>query len=263
MTDQTKPRTNPLFISSIKKAFSVIEAFDLGAQSLSLTEISKKTKLNKSAAQRYIHTLEELGYIEKNEMTKEYRLTIKNIFPASVYFSGNQLIHLASPYILQLRKKFNARFGMSVLFDNKVVYLIALLNNQRTFHSDYPGFHVPVYCTSSGRMFMSYEKQENVVQQLKQTQRVALTHATKTSIEEILHEINIAQKQNYCITDEEYTLGHINLSVPIFKSPGQIIACLVAVVQKSELNMQQFTNEILPEMQETARIISTSIGSQN
>lgn len=253
------PKHNTLFINSIEKAFLVLNAFDTKTASLSLTEITQRTGLNKSAAQRYIYTLETLGYLEKHPQKKHYQLTINNLFSASAFLSQNELISIASPYIVQLREKFNARFGMSVLWQDKIVYLIALRSHHEVYSTDYPGFQVPVYCTTSGRMFLSGLFDEDIRERLQNMSRIALTPRTLTSVDEILEEIIKAREAGYCVSKDEYALGHINLAIPIKPTQGDIQACLVCVAQKNQWTEAQLFSSILPEMSESARVISSKL----
>ena len=62
-SNQNKDR---LFVESVEKAFKVLEAFRSDKVDLSLVEIISRTGLNKSAAQRFTHTLHRLGYLKKD-----------------------------------------------------------------------------------------------------------------------------------------------------------------------------------------------------
>src|SRR5262249_5632119 len=54
----TMKREDPLYVRSIEKAFRVLTAFGTGHASLSLSQIAAAAELDKSAAQRFTHTLE-------------------------------------------------------------------------------------------------------------------------------------------------------------------------------------------------------------
>jgi DNA-binding IclR family transcriptional regulator len=66
----TDRRPDPLFVHSLQRALMVLEAFDSTARNLSLSDLSRKTGLNKSAVQRFLFTWEALGYLEKDTDTK-------------------------------------------------------------------------------------------------------------------------------------------------------------------------------------------------
>ena len=248
-----------LYVGSVEKAFEVLQLFDINVLNLSLSEIVEQTSLNKSAAQRYVHTLEKLGYLFKNPDTKRYQLTIKNLFPASGYLNSNELIRIAAPHLVQLRLQLNARIGLSVLWEGRVVYLIALQSSKEASQYDYPGFNVPVYCTTSGRMFLTNNDVEENRDYLSKMERIERTHTTKTDVDEILACIATAKKQGFCTTDQEYRVGHLNMCVPVVHGINSIKACIVCVVRNSEWSMQELEKSALPKLQEASRLISGGI----
>ena len=54
-----------LLVQSVEKALRVLQAFDGGTRFLGLTEIAARCGVDKSAAQRFAHTLHLAGYLEK------------------------------------------------------------------------------------------------------------------------------------------------------------------------------------------------------
>jgi IclR family pca regulon transcriptional regulator len=255
MGDEAKE--NALFVASVAKAFDVLEVFRGGGKSLSLTDIIKRTNMGKSAVQRYLFTLEELGYIQKSSITKTYQLSIKNLSLAGGFLSQNIMIQAANPHLVELRKKLDARIGLSVMADNKIIYLIPLQSRSEAFQNDYPGFEVPIYCTTSGRVFLSCCSNEEALNTLENQDITQRTLTTKTDIASIMREIEKAKINGYCITEQEYIHGQLNIAVPIFQGSHLISACIVVVVPASQWDVDKVTKEVLPLLMDSARQIGT------
>src|SRR5262245_40911970 len=66
-----------LFIASLEKALRVLYAFRDRPRSLSLTDIAAATGLGMSAAQRFVHTWQTLGYLRKDPRSRRYALAPK------------------------------------------------------------------------------------------------------------------------------------------------------------------------------------------
>jgi IclR family pca regulon transcriptional regulator len=249
-------KDNALYVASVDKAFKVLETFQLGSKTLTLTDIIQRTNMGKSAVQRYLFTLENLGYIQKLPQSKSYQLSIKNLTLASGFLFKNPLIQAANPHLVQLRKKLDARIGLSVISNNKIIYLIPLQSSNEAFQNDFPGFDVPIYCTTSGRVFLSRLENSEVYNILNNQNIVSRTPNTKTDINSIIEEIERVRVLGYCVTDQEYLLGQLNLSVPITLENKSIVACIVGVVPASQWSIDKVTTELLPLFQESARQIS-------
>lgn len=59
-------RSGALFVQSVEKAMNVLSAFHHSDGPLTLSEIAARAGLDRSAAQRMVHTLRTLGYIERD-----------------------------------------------------------------------------------------------------------------------------------------------------------------------------------------------------
>jgi DNA-binding IclR family transcriptional regulator len=69
------------FIESLSRGLSVLSALARSPVPLSLTELADQVGLSRSTMQRLTHTLLHLGYLDRDEETKKYRLG-----PRSLHF---------------------------------------------------------------------------------------------------------------------------------------------------------------------------------
>ena len=91
---------DPLFVQSAEKAFRVLTAFSAARPTMSLSQLAVATGLEKSAAQRFAHTLERLGYLRKDAHTKHFELTTRTLAPAYRFTQSNPLMRRALPYLV-------------------------------------------------------------------------------------------------------------------------------------------------------------------
>jgi DNA-binding IclR family transcriptional regulator len=61
------------FSKSLEKGLNILTLFNRDVPVLTQSEIAKILGLNMTSTYRYINTLVELGYLEKNAKTKEIR----------------------------------------------------------------------------------------------------------------------------------------------------------------------------------------------
>jgi len=249
---------NRLFVDSVGKAFEVLEAFSSNYSDLSLLDIMSVTGLNKSAAQRYTYTLNKLGYLRKNDATRRYSLSNKVLESANNFLSVDTLVNTATPYIVELRRELGMRIGVGCLHGNMAMYLIPLQSNKMAFKTAHPGFKVPLYCTSTGRVLLAYRDNEEVKQMLNCCDRKKSTPHTITEIDRIMDEIKKVRKQGFCITDQELITADINIATAIFNSKGEVIATVTASGSKNKWTREALENDISVLIMEVARAISST-----
>ena len=246
-----------LFVGSVKKAFLVLEAFQSDTPDLSLNEIITRTNLNKSAAQRFTHTLQVLGYLDKDPSSKRYSLSKKVLKSANSFLRVDTLVNRASPNIIALRRQLNMRIGVGCLNGENAMYLIPLQSNRAAFRTAHPGFEVPVFCTSTGRALLAYQPKDIAREIIENSKRKQYTPFTMTDVDAIMAEIELAQQNGYSITDQELITADINIATPIFDSKGVAVATVTASGSKSNWSKKELENEVAFLVMETARAIST------
>src|SRR5215469_8395482 len=77
--------SNPLFVNSLEKGVRVLYAFGGNESRLRAAEIARAAGLDTSAAQRFIFSLQALGFLEKDERTKHYKLSARLLDFAYLY----------------------------------------------------------------------------------------------------------------------------------------------------------------------------------
>ncbi|WP_338532099.1 helix-turn-helix domain-containing protein [Nitratireductor thuwali] len=71
-SEQELHADDPLFVQSIARAMQVLSSFHQAGRPLTLNEIAAAAGIGKSAAQRVVHTLKTLGYIERDADDRGY-----------------------------------------------------------------------------------------------------------------------------------------------------------------------------------------------
>ena len=245
-----------LFVGSVEKAFKVLEAFGADRRDLGLMEIVARSGLNKSAAQRFAHTLYRLGYLEKDPSSRRYMLSKRVLESANSFLRVDPLVNKAMPHIAELRRQIDARVGLACPHGMSAMYLIPLQSNRVVFRTTHPGHKIPLYCTTTGRVLLAHRGEEEARAFIESRDRPKVTPMTITDVERIMQEIARARARGYCITDQENRMGDINAAAPVFDGDGNVIATVVAACSKSEWAREEVVAKVVPLVMQTARTIS-------
>lgn len=256
--EKSEKNKDRLFVGSVEKAFSILEAFGPDRRDLGLVEIMSRTNLNKSAAQRFTHTLLRMGYLKKDGASRRYALSKKVLESANNFLSVDPLVNRATPHIVDLRRQLDMRVGIGCLHGYNAMYLIPLKSNIAAFRTAHPGFEVPIYCTSTGRTLLAFRPEQEAREMIDSCNRPKHTPFTITSVEEIMSEIAKVRNNGYCITDQELVTADINIAAPIFDSSGYAVATVTASGSRSKWTRKNLETKAAFLVMETARAISTT-----
>ncbi|CAN5152561.1 IclR family transcriptional regulator [soil metagenome] len=253
------PLASPLFNQSLEKGLAVLRSFDSAHRTLTLTELAALTGMNKSSAQRTVHTLQEMGYVGKHPQTRRFQLLPKVIELGFNYLISHPLIRVANPYLSQLANASGETASLTEPVGLEMVYLAQLVTAKFIPVHTPVGMRIPMYCTSSGRAWLSTLPDDQVRDMLTASTRVARTTATLTDVEAIFERIALCRQVGYASNCEELFLGDMGIGSPILDSQGHAVGAVHLAPPTSRWTMEEAQKKLAPMVIECARAISQSI----
>ena len=83
------------------------------------------------------------------------------------------------------------------------------------------GTHVPFYCTASGKTYLASLTPKNRRTMVESLHLKNLTINTVNSIEPLMQELALVQKQGFALDNEEFYDGMIAIAVPVLDPKGR------------------------------------------
>jgi DNA-binding IclR family transcriptional regulator len=257
----TEPqRPDPLFNQSLEKGLEVLRAFNAVHRTLTLAELAELTGMTKSSAQRTIHTLERLGYVDRHPQTRRFRLTPEVMEIGYNYLAADALIPVASPFLSQLANASGETASLTEPVGLDMVYVAQLMTAKHIPVLTPVGMRIPMYCTSSGRAYLSTLPDERVRAVLDASARVPRTPATLTNVDAIFERVVACRSVGYACNEEELFLGDMGIGAPIVNNRGVAVGAIHVSPPASRWTMAEAQKKLGPLVVECAWAISRSIG---
>lgn len=251
-------RGDALHVASVAKAFRVLEAFGRTITDLSLMEIAEITGLDKSATQRFAHTLWQLGYLEKDERTRRFRLGKPVLDLSFYYLRSNALIELATPALVDLRNSCGERANFSLYDQTTTIYVIRQQTKREYFDSSLIGRRIPVFCTAGGRAILSQLSDEEAAEVIRRSELTPRTRYTVTDPARIMEKIHEARESGFAIAVEETVLGEITIGAAVTDTNGRPIAAVHIAASTNDWDAAAFRERFAAQLMETAQSLSRS-----
>jgi DNA-binding IclR family transcriptional regulator len=253
------PVADPLFNQSLEKGLAVLRAFDAAHRTLTLGELAELAGMSKGSAQRTVHTLQVLGYIGKHPQTRRFQLLPKVIELGFNYLAAHPLIRIAHPYLSQLANASGETASVTEPVGLEMVYVSQLVTSKFIPMLTPVGMRIPMYCTSSGRAYLSRLPDTQVRELLEASTRAPRTPATLTDVDAILARIEECRQIGYAVNCEELFLGDMGVGAPIHNNRGQAIGAVHLSPPSSRWTLEEARRKLAPLVIECARAISESI----
>ena len=250
---------DPLFNQSLAKGLMVLRAFDLAHRTLTLGEVARLTDMSKGSAQRAVHTLEILGYIGRDERSRGFRLLPKVVELGFNYLASHPLVRLAHPYLAQLAQASGETASLTEPVDRHMLYLSQIMTTQSIPVLTPIGMRIPMYCTSSGRAYLSCLGTEEARRILETSTRERRTPVTQTSVEDILRGLQQSRRLGYAVNCEELFLGDMGIAAPVVDRFGQAVGAVHLSPPTSRWSLEEATSRLAPLVLQCARSVSDSL----
>ena len=249
-------RDDPLMVRAVEKAFRVLTTFDASHPRQTLTQIATRTELDRSAAQRFIHTLTQLGYLRKDARTKSYELTPKALSLAYQYSRSSPLVLRTHPYLSHLNRTTEETISLTVLDDADIIYLSRYLSPNVLDTDVNVGSRLPAYCTAGGLALLSVLSDAQVDDLLDRSQLRAITPKTIYDREGIWRQIRLVRERGFSLVQEQIYSGDISIACPIVSSDRETVAAVSLGASKFRYDEDAIVQRFIPTLIATSRSMS-------
>jgi IclR family pca regulon transcriptional regulator len=240
----------------VEKAFAVLGAFSAEHRVQGLVEIAAAARLTPGSAQRCVHTLVQLGYLQRVARLRGWALTSKTLAIGYPYLAGHTVLEQATMHLADLNHATGESVSLSEPDGVEMVFIARFPSHKRFFIHMSVGRRLPMYCTAAGRAYLSALPKEEVRALLEHSQLRKLTPHTLQDVPQILAIIDAARELGYAWANQECYLGDLTIGAPIVGKDGRPVAAVNLSGPTSRWSLAELRERLAPLLLETARAAS-------
>src|SRR3954453_5080635 len=109
-------------VPSVEKCFQILELFQDAGSHLSLSEVLKATRVQKTTAFRILSPLERSGYVSKDPVNGKYQPGLRLIELSARFLSSQGILKIIRPYMEELQRQFSETVCLALRKGDKVLY---------------------------------------------------------------------------------------------------------------------------------------------
>jgi IclR family transcriptional regulator, pca regulon regulatory protein len=254
---------DPLFNQSVEKAFAVLGVFSAERRVQGLAEIAAAAQMTTGSAQRCVHTLVQLGYLQRVARLHGWALTSKTLAIGYPYLAGHVILEQATIHLADLNHATGESVSLSEPDGVDMVFIARFPSHKRFFIHMSVGRRLPMYCTASGRAYLSALPKAEVRAILERSRLRKLTPHTLRDIPRILEIIDAARELGYAWANQECYLGDLTIGAPILGKDGRPVASVNLSGPTSRWNLAELRERLAPLLLETARAASGRVATSH
>jgi IclR family transcriptional regulator, acetate operon repressor len=259
LSDSSKPdQERDYSVRAVERVCAILNLLQNSIDGVSLIDVAGATGLPKSSVFRYLWTLEEYRYVERDLESGVYRLGLG--------FLGMQSRQLevlrqrARPWLEKLRDQFDETLNLGILDGDAVTYLEIIESRRGVRLAAKRGDRDPLYSTALGKAIAADLPETSVRDLLQQSGMEPRTPNTITNIDDFISELARIRRVGYAMDNGENEIDGRCVAVPIPDSPLPAALSLSAPSVRFPL---QDVNNVATALQDAARRITTgSVAAQ-
>jgi len=204
------------FSKSLDKGLKILALFNRETPVLTQSEIAKTLGLNMTSAYRYINTLVELGYLEKNTKTREIRPSILCMIFCTNLMRTNDHLRMIKEVVDRIHSENNISIDVAFVVDDTIVHIYHR-DAEETLTYRLPDFSKNcLHNTALGKAYLSSLTDDLIAEKIDTMILVAKTEKTIVNKDALAAELKKTKARQYALTEEEYLPGLVAIGAPLY-----------------------------------------------
>ena len=241
---------------SVEKVIQIIEVMAHERQPMRLQDIVLKCEMPPSTALRMINTLLVYGYVNQDQTSLRYALSLKFAQIGSRVCEQVSLRDMVHPLLVELSQRCQESSCLAIEEDMEVVYTDVVDGPDSMLKiMQRIGKRAPMHSTGIGKLLLLNYNSRQINEFIATKGLQVLTPNTLVTREALVAKLAEIRQQGYALDDEECELGARCVAAPVRDYTGKIVAGVSVSGPISRMSMERIA-AIAPVVMETAAKMS-------
>ena len=227
---------------------------------MNLSDVVRKTGLNKTTAKRLVSNLADRGFLQQNPVTKQYQLGMRLFELGGIVFSSFSLRHAAAYPMSRLQNEVGATVLLGTMMDDELVYVDKREGKGMIRISSDIGWRRPLHYGMLGMVLMANLDSKEVRRILKKSPLQAHTPFSITDEDAFSLRLEKIRKQGYIVEHQEAVEGVVGIAAPIRDYSRKVIAALGIAVTLGNNHVQKELDRLVERVTRACDEISHDLG---
>ena len=247
-------------INSILRAFSLLELFTQGQAAHKFSQLERALGYNKATLTRLLASLTKADILQKDPLTREYRLTHRIFRIGNAYRDEMDLYKTAAPLMAELAQATGETVHLAILADFLVLYIGKMEGSQSVRIRSQIGHTTPCHTTGVGKAMLANLEPSRLEEFFRTVTLEKISPQTITDPDQLRVHLHQIKEQGFSLDDQEHEKDVRCVAAPIFNHRGQVVAALSVAGPVYRITSQRISQELAPLVREAARSIGRRQG---
>jgi IclR family pca regulon transcriptional regulator len=256
----SKEADDRYLIPGLIRGLKLLRLFTRDTPEMTLTALAGAMGLSRSATFRLVYTLEEEGYLRRDEARKLYRVTSRILELGFEYLNSQEINKLAEPHLQALSRDTEANAHLGILDGTQVVYLLRAVARTRLVSNIQVGTRLPAHTTSMGRVLIAALAPDELKALFQDLRAEPGEVPVPRSFEAFRRQAEEDAARGHVVAQSAYDHGVLSIAAPVRGRDGAVVAAINIVGHELAMRAEGAESKLVNAVQKAAAAISGELG---
>jgi DNA-binding IclR family transcriptional regulator len=204
------------FSKSLEKGLKILALFNGQTPALTQSVIAKMLGLNMTSTYRYINTLVELGYLDKDKKTREIRPSILCTLFCTNLMRATDHLRLIKEVVDRIHAEHNISIDVIFTVDDTMVRIYNRSAEETLTYSLPDTSKNCLHNTALGKAYLCSLPEDQIAEKIDKMELAPKTKNTIIDKAELAGDLKKSQARGFAMNNEEYLPGLIAIGAPLY-----------------------------------------------
>ena len=242
-------------VPGLERGLRLLSEFSRQDKSLSAPELARRLSVPRSTVFRLLTTLERMGFVERNEGGRDYRLGMAVLRLGFEYLASLELTEIGRPLLDRLRDQISYPCNLVVRDGRSIVYVAKSVTPTAFVSSVNVGTRLPAHATVLGRVLLEDLSLAELRQLYPEEHLESFSSNTPKTVVELFDMVQHDCKRGYVLQEGFFETGISTIAAPVRDHSGKVVAAMGATIPLPHIDPAQL-DDIVRCVRETAGELS-------
>jgi DNA-binding IclR family transcriptional regulator len=235
--DDEAAGTPSYLVPGLERGLRILSEFSAREPVLGAPELSRRIGIPRTTTFRLLQTLEALGFLERVNGDRQFRLGVAVLRLGFEYLSSLELTDLGTPVLEHLRDTTGLSAHLLIRDARDVVFVAKAQTREPMFSSVkvHVGTRLPAHATVHGQVLMGDFTLSELRALYPEKELERFTDRTPPTVADLYGRIRESAEQGYALSEGAFEAGISVVSAPVRDHSGRIAAAITVTVPRSDI----------------------------
>lgn len=242
-------------VPALERGLRMLCEFSRENRTLGAPELARRFDLPRSTVFRLLTTLESLGFIEKTEGGRDYRLGLAVLRLGFEYLASLELNQLGLPLLERLSGQLRTPCNLVVRDGRSIVYVGKVSPPTPFVSSVTVGTRLPAHATVLGRVLLEDLTLPELRAMYPEERLESFSPSTPKTVIELFDMVQADRARGYVQGEGFYESNISTIAAPVRDHSGRVVAALGATITSGHIDEERLDG-MVRQVRDTAEELS-------